>query len=134
MTSITHTSPRPARRRASLAQPVVHLQANALRATRFLKAMANSTRLMVLCQLATGEKSVGELERIVGISQSGLSQHLAVLRREDIVKTRREGQTILYSLAGHDAVVMMDALYVVFCSKTATKARTPAKRGNGRGS
>lgn len=77
---------------------------------------------MVLCQLASGEKSVGELEDIVGISQSALSQHLGVLRREGIAKTRRNGQTILYSLASEDAVIMMDALYTVFCRKMPKKA------------
>lgn len=110
------------RRKSHLAPPVAQLQSNATRATKFLKAMANSTRLMVLCQLAGGEKSVGELERVVCISQSALSQHLAVLRRGGIAKTRRDGQTILYSLAGKDAVIMMDALYTVFCRKVATKA------------
>lgn len=101
---------------------MAQLQSNALRAAKFLKVMANSTRLMVLCQLTSGEKSVGELERIVGISQSALSQHLAVLRRESVVNTRRDGQTILYSLAGEETVVMMEALFDVFCRNTATKA------------
>jgi DNA-binding transcriptional ArsR family regulator len=112
-----------ARTRAHRILPAAALEANATRAARFLKAMANSSRLMVLCQLANGEKSVGELERVVGLSQSALSQHLAVLRREGIAKTRRDGQTILYSLAGHDAVMVMDALYAVFCRK---RTRKPA--------
>ncbi len=110
------------RRKSQLPPPVAQLQSNAARATKFLKAMANSTRLMVLCQLAGGEKSVGELERVVRISQSALSQHLAVLRRGGIAKTRRDGQTILYSLADNDAVIMMDALYTVFCRKVTRKA------------
>jgi DNA-binding transcriptional ArsR family regulator len=109
------------RRKPHLPPPMAELQSNALRAARFLKMMANSTRLMVLCQLTSGEKSVGELEYVVGISQSGLSQHLAVLRREGIVKTRRDAQKILYSLAGEEAVVMMEALYDVFCRKAAKK-------------
>lgn len=82
---------------------------------------------MVLCQLASGEKSVGQLERVVRISQSALSQHLGVLRREGLAQTRREGQTILYSLAGEDTVVMIDALYTVFCRK-AVKRSTTRKR------
>jgi ArsR family transcriptional regulator, virulence genes transcriptional regulator len=106
---------------------VARLQSNAVRAARFLKSMANPARLMVLCQLSTGEKSVGELERIVDISQSGLSQHLAVLRREGIVKTRRVGQTIQYSLAGREAALVMDVLYEVFCSKAARKSARPPK-------
>jgi DNA-binding transcriptional ArsR family regulator len=108
--------------------PVAQLQLNAARAASFLKAMANSSRLMVLCQLATGEKAVGELEHIVGLSQSALSQHLAVLRRGGIVKTRRDGQTILYSLAGEDSAIMMDALYTVFCRKTAKQIAGRKKR------
>ncbi len=115
--------------RPSVRASVAQLQSNAVRAARFLKSMANPARLMVLCQLSTGEKSVGELERIVGISQSGLSQHLAVLRREGIVKTRRVGQTILYSLAGREAALVMDVLYEVFCSEVALKpARVPKSK------
>lgn len=110
----------------SVRTSVAQLQANAVRAAKFLKSMANPARLMVLCQLSIGESSVGELERIVGISQSGLSQHLAVLRREGIVKTRRVGQTILYSLAGREAALVMDVLYDMFCRKAAGKpAREP---------
>jgi|SRR5450759_2867862 DNA-binding transcriptional ArsR family regulator len=112
---------------ASVRASVARLQSNAVRAARFLKSMANPARLMVLCQLSTGEKSVGELERIVDISQSGLSQHLAVLRREGIVKTRRVGQTIQYSLAGREAALVMDVLYEVFCSKAARKSARPPK-------
>ncbi len=91
------------------------LQENALRACGLLKAMANPARLMVLCEIADGEKSVGELERAVGLSQSGLSQHLAVLRARDLVATRRDGQTIYYSLASGEAKALMATLYEVFC-------------------
>ena len=76
------------------------IQANARRASELLKAMSNQHRLMILCQLVPGEKSVGELERIIGLSQSALSQHLARLRRDNMVKTRRVAQTIFYSLNG----------------------------------
>jgi DNA-binding transcriptional ArsR family regulator len=65
---------------------------------------------MVLCQLSKGEKNVGELERIVGLSQSALSQHLARLRNDSLVKTRREAQTIYYSLAGGEATAVIEAL------------------------
>ena len=91
------------------------LQSRALRATGLLKAMSNPVRLLVLCQLAESEKSVGELERVVNVSQSALSQHLAVLRRRRLVKNRRSGQTILYSLAGSEAPALLAALYQVFC-------------------
>lgn len=98
------------------------LEANALRASTLLKAMANPTRLMVLCQIAHGEKSVGELEQAVGLSQSGLSQHLAVLRGKRLVTTRREGQTIFYSLASMEAASVMATLYDIFCRKTEKRA------------
>ena len=77
------------------------LKANAQRASELLKAMSNEKRLMVLCYLAGGEKAVGEMEKLVGLSQSALSQHLARLRRDGLVKTRRSSQTIYYSLAGY---------------------------------
>jgi DNA-binding transcriptional ArsR family regulator len=76
---------------------------------------------MVLCQLAEGEKSVGELEGAVDLSQSGLSQHLALLRRENIVVTRRAGQTIFYSLASEEAAAVMRTLYAIFCGPVAGK-------------
>ena len=79
------------------------LEANAARACNLLKAMANPARLMVLCQIADGEKSVNELAQAVGLSQSGLSQHLTVLRSRNLVTTRRAGQTIYYSLASAEA-------------------------------
>lgn len=95
------------------------LEAKAAMVTRFLKAMANPARLLVLCQLADGEKSVGELERAVGLSQSALSQHLAVLRREQVVTTRRAGQNIFYLLASAEAAAVMHTLYQVFCREGA---------------
>ena len=94
---------------------LAELQENALRAARLLKAMSNPARLVILCQLADGERSVGELERAVGLSQSGISQHLAVLRREGVVTNRRIRQTMLYSLASREVVALMGTLYSVFC-------------------
>jgi len=93
------------------------LQSRALRATGLLKAMSNPVRLLVLCQLAESEKSVGELERVVDVSQSALSQHLALLRSRGLVTSRRSGQTIFYSLAGREAPALLAALYEVFCRK-----------------
>jgi len=104
------------------------LQQTAGRATSLLKAMANSSRLLILCQLAEGEKSVGQLERLVGLSQSGLSQHLALLRRKGIVATRRDAQSIYYSLASEEATAVMATLYRVFCAKTTTKRRNARLR------
>lgn len=100
------------------------LQENAARATALLKAMSNPARLMVMCQLAGGEKSVGELVRVVGLSQSGLSQHLSILRREGILANRRDGQTIYYRIASSEAAAVMRTLYDVFCGKM---AKAPAR-------
>src|SRR5512134_953968 len=77
------------------------LQRSARRAAPLLKAMSNPARLVILCQLA-----VGELEEEVGLSQSGISQHLAVLRREHVVATRRDKQTVFYSLASADVMAL----------------------------
>jgi len=103
-------------------QPAIDLeriQDNARRASTLLKAMSNQHRLMILCQLVPGEKCVGELERIVGLSQSALSQHLARLRRDNLVATRREAQTIHYSLAGEEASAVIETLYGLYCGTEA---------------
>ena len=92
---------------------------NAKRASTLLKAMSNQHRLLILCQLVTGEKCVGELEKIVGVSQSALSQHLARLRRNDLVSTRRAAQTIYYSLAGEEASAVIETLYGLYCGNEA---------------
>lgn len=91
------------------------LKESARRASTLLKAMSNEHRLMILCQLLPGEKSVGELERIIGLSQSALSQHLARLRRDDLVRTRRQAQTIYYSLNGAEASAVINTLYTLYC-------------------
>ena len=77
--------------------------------------MANKSRLMILCHLAEGEKSVAELQEHVGLRQSALSQHLAILRNENIVKTRRSSRSIYYSLASDEAKAMMATLYELYC-------------------
>lgn len=100
---------------------VARLRGSAVRVTDLLKAMANPSRLMILCQLAEGEKSVGEMQSTIGLSQSGLSQHLAVLRRKRIVSTRREAQSIYYSIASKEVEEIMAALYRVFCAKVSRK-------------
>ncbi len=94
---------------------VRELQANAQRAGALLKAMANDRRLVILCLLAEGERSVGELEPLVGLSQSALSQHLARLRRDRLVATRRDAQTIFYSLQGDDVRQVLQTLHALYC-------------------
>ena len=80
------------------------------RASVLLKAMGNAHRLQILAHLSRGELCVGDLEKIVGLSQSALSQHLARLRRDSLVTTRREAQTIYYSLDGEEALSVIAAL------------------------
>lgn len=75
---------------------------------------------MILCQLVPGEKCVSDLEEIIGLSQSALSQHLARLRRDTLVQTRREAQTIYYSLAGEEASAVIETLYSLYCAQNAT--------------
>jgi DNA-binding transcriptional ArsR family regulator len=87
----------------------------AAHACELLKAMANEWRLMILCQLSEGEKTVSELQSLLGLSQSALSQHLAILRREKIVKSRKHAQSVSYSLAGDEANKVMATLHDVFC-------------------
>ena len=88
----------------------------AAHACDLLKAMANEWRLMILCQLAEGEKTVSELQTLLGLSQSALSQHLAILRRERIVRSRKQAQSVSYSLSGEEATRVMQTLHEVFCS------------------
>lgn len=85
-------------------------------AAALLKALAHPARLLVLCQLVEGELSVGELQPITGLSQSALSQHLAVLRDMSLVTTRREAQSIYYALAQGPAIGVLDALYAAYCA------------------
>lgn len=95
------------------------LEDKARHAAGLLKAMSNPARLVILCQLAEGERSVGELEDAVGLSQSGISQHLALLRRESVVASRRVRQTVLYSLASEEVAAVMATLHKVFCRNDA---------------
>ena len=85
------------------------------RAAALLRLLSNEKRLMVLCQLAEGEMSVGEIQSRVGLSQSALSQHLALLRDEGVVATRRESQTIYYRVADHAAMRIIQTLAELFC-------------------
>ena len=105
------------------------LQDNASRASVLLKTMANEWRLLILCHLAEKERSVSELEKLIGLNQSALSQHLAILRREQLVKTRREAQSIYYSLASDEAAQIMGTLYNLYCS-TPNLAAKAARNAN----
>lgn len=87
----------------------------AAEAARLLKALSHETRLLLLCHLVEGEFSVGELNERVPVSQSVLSQHLRVLRQDNLVQTRRESQTIYYRLADDRAERVLAVLYDMFC-------------------
>lgn len=84
-------------------------------ATEFLKALTHETRLMILCALAEGEKSVGELEEMLQLRQPSVSQQLARLRLDGFVNTRREGRSIVYSLGNEDAKRVIMLLHEIFC-------------------
>ena len=83
---------------------------------KLLKALSNEKRLLILCALCESEKSVGELEQRIDLSQSALSQHLARLRRDGLVKTRREAQTIFYSLRENSTRIVLNCLCKLFPS------------------
>ena len=103
---------------ATQPQPKVgvgRMAARAREASEFLKALAHESRLMILCDLLHGEKSVGELEALLGRRQSTVSQQLARLRLEGLVSARRDGKTIYYSIASDKARSIIGALYESFC-------------------
>jgi ArsR family transcriptional regulator, virulence genes transcriptional regulator len=91
------------------------MEANAARAAHFLRALANEHRLLVLCALTAGEMTVGALQGRIGLGQSALSQHLAVLRSEGLVATRREGQSIHYRIGDPATLKIMSTLAEIFC-------------------
>jgi DNA-binding transcriptional ArsR family regulator len=88
------------------------------RASLFLKALSGRSRLLLLCHLSDGEKSVGELARLTGARDTAVSQQLALLRREGMVAARRAGQMIFYSLASPEARRMLEALHDLFCAES----------------
>ncbi len=86
-----------------------------------LKILANANRLMALCELVHGEMSVGELARKIGVRDQAMSQQLSILRAHGFVDTRREGQTIYYSLARNDVQRIIETLYELFCAEDRPK-------------
>ena len=89
----------------------------AQQASDLMKTLGHRDRLMVLCHLTSGEKSVGELARLLDIPQSPLSQHLARMRKEGLVKTRRDAQTIYYSIASPEAAAFIETMHSLYCSR-----------------
>ncbi|MDV2856817.1 MULTISPECIES: ArsR/SmtB family transcription factor [Oceanimonas] len=91
------------------------MEANAAQAVKLLKALANERRLFILCHLLDKELSVGEMNQFLGLSQSALSQHLAILRNDDLVSTRKEAQTVYYSLKSEEVREMIALLHRLYC-------------------
>ena len=96
---------------------ITEMRSRAAEAERFLKSIGNGHRLLILCSLAEGEKSVGELERALEMRQPHLSQHLTRLREDDLVTTRRASRTVFYSLGSKPAERTIGLLYELFCAK-----------------
>ena len=111
-------------------------EASAAEAAKLLKALSNERRLMILCQLGDRELAVGQIQPLVGLSQSALSQHLAVLREQGVVATRREGQVIFYRIADPAAVKVVATLAEIFCPTGVTQIHErptdPPEAGRGR--
>ena len=91
------------------------MAAAAQRASELMKTLGHKDRLMVLCHLSSGEKCVSELASLLEIPQSPLSQHLARMRKEQLVSTRREAQTIYYSIASKEAAAFIETMHGLYC-------------------
>ncbi|HMN86101.1 MAG TPA: metalloregulator ArsR/SmtB family transcription factor [Bauldia sp.] len=95
-------------------------------ASELLKAIANRHRLLLLCQLVDRERSVGELAAFLDLRDSTVSQHLALLRRDGLVTTRRDGQTIWYAIGSEAARAVLETLYRVYCEPAPLCVPDPA--------
>jgi ArsR family transcriptional regulator len=97
-------------------EDITRMMKNACDASNFLKAISHEGRLMILCHLASGEKSVTELEELLSSRQAAVSQQLSRLRQEGLVRPRREGKVIYYALSDPRAVRVLDVVYDIFCN------------------
>ena len=95
---------------------IERMMKNASEAANFLKVISHEGRMMLLCHLASGEKSVTELEKLLSARQAAVSQQLSRLRLEGLVRPRRDGKTIYYSLADPRAAKLLDVVYSLFCA------------------
>ncbi len=100
-------------------------------ATDTLKTLANPHRLMALCELVTEELSVGDLAERLGVRDQAMSQHLSILRAKGFVATRREGQSIYYSLARSDVRRIIETLYEVFCAPNEASEKNSRRKRTG---
>lgn len=95
------------------------IRRQAEKALSLLKALGSHNRLMIACQLVERERSVGELAELLGIREAAVSQQLALLRKDGLVKPRRDGRTIHYSLAGDASRRLLETLYEIYCASCA---------------
>lgn len=96
-----------------------HMKANACEAEAILKQLANAKRLLILCSLLGGEKCVGELAEMVGLSQSALSQHLARMREAGLVACEKRGLMVFYHISSMEAHALLSTLYLIYCGNHA---------------
>ena len=96
-------------------------------ASNLLKALSNRHRLLIICQLIDRERSVGELAEFLGLRDSTVSQHLALLRKDGLVAARRDAQTIFYSIASEPARDVLKTLYQAYCAPKPKSARRPSR-------
>ena len=94
---------------------IKQMQKNAAQAETLLKQLANANRLMVLCHLVSGEKTVSELAEAVGLSQSALSQHLAKLREAGLVESDKRGLSVYYRICSMEAQALLSVLHLIYC-------------------
>jgi ArsR family transcriptional regulator, virulence genes transcriptional regulator len=108
-----------------------HMAAAADEASELLRSLGNRHRLLILCQLTDGERSVGDLASFLKLRDSTVSQHLSLLRRDGLVRARRDGQTIWYSIASPSAQRVLETLFEIFC-KPAAICPPPVRKGKAR--
>ena len=95
---------------------LIKMKETAAEVSELLKTMAHPERLMVLCQLVDGEVGAGQLQENSALSQSAFSQHLSVLRKHNLVKIRKESQSVFYSLADKRVEALIESFYTIFCN------------------
>lgn len=98
--------------------PHTSMKKNAARAEALLKQLANRRRLLILCNLVEGERTVGDLCKIVGLSSSAVSQHLSGLRNAGLVDSEKRGQNVFYRLCSMEAQALLSTLYLIYCRST----------------
>jgi DNA-binding transcriptional ArsR family regulator len=96
------------------------IRSNARKASKLLKSMCSEHRMLILCQLVPGEKTVSKLQKILGLRQAAVSQHLSRLRNDKLVKTYRIGKNIYYALASEEVSTVIETIYSLYCDTDAT--------------